>query len=122
MAANKRPPPPLSVSSFDHTFAGHAPGADHGELYLPFPPVFLPHPHRSDLIPSVEKFGRLAGDVADTRKAAVDIVELCFKDASWKMLNDQIVVLSKRRGQLKQVCSSIFLLHLQCCCITLLLF
>jgi hypothetical protein len=56
----------------------------------------------------VEKFGRLAGDVAGTRKAAVDIVELCFKNASWKMLNDQIVVLSKRRGQLKQVCSSIF--------------
>jgi 26S proteasome regulatory subunit N5 len=51
----------------------------------------------------VEKQCRLAGDVAGTRKAAVDIVELCFKDAAWKTLNDQIVVLSKRRGQLKQV-------------------
>jgi 26S proteasome regulatory subunit N5 len=52
---------------------------------------------------NVEKQCRLAGDVAGTRKAAVDIVELCFKDAAWKTLNDQIVVLSKRRGQLKQV-------------------
>jgi 26S proteasome regulatory subunit N5 len=55
---------------------------------------------------NVEKQCRLAGDVAGTRKAAVDIVELCFKDAAWKTLNDQIVVLSKRRGQLKQVCSA----------------
>ena len=52
---------------------------------------------------NTEKQCRLAGDVAGTRKAAVDIVELCFKDAAWKTLNDQIVVLSKRRGQLKQV-------------------
>jgi 26S proteasome regulatory subunit N5 len=35
--------------------------------------------------------------VVNTRKAAVNIVELCFKDAAWKMLNDQIVVLSMRR-------------------------
>jgi 26S proteasome regulatory subunit N5 len=34
--------------------------------------------------------------VVNTRKAAVNIVELCFKDAAWKMLNDQTVVLSMR--------------------------
>jgi prefoldin subunit 5 len=55
----------------------------------------------------VEKQCRLAGDVAGTRKAAVDIVELCFKDAAWKTLNDQIVVLSKRRGQLKQAITAV---------------
>uniref|UniRef100_A0A8R7TU69 Uncharacterized protein n=1 Tax=Triticum urartu TaxID=4572 RepID=A0A8R7TU69_TRIUA len=31
------------------------------------------------------------------------IVEICFKDGAWKKLNDQIIVLSNRRGQFKQV-------------------
>jgi 26S proteasome regulatory subunit N5 len=53
---------------------------------------------------NVEKQMRLAGDVAGTRKAVVDIVELCYQAKAWKTLNDQIVLLSKRRGQLKQVC------------------
>jgi 26S proteasome regulatory subunit N5 len=60
---------------------------------------------------NVEKQMRLGGDVAGTRKAAIDIVELCFKAGAWKTLNDQIVLLSKRRGQLKQV----QLLLLSCC-------
>ncbi|KAM1124979.1 hypothetical protein ACFX15_039682 [Malus domestica] len=51
---------------------------------------------------NVEKQMRLAGDVAGTKKAAIDILDLCFKAGAWKTLNDQIVVLSKRRGQLKQ--------------------
>ncbi|KAG5000215.1 hypothetical protein AAZX31_08G143100 [Glycine max] len=51
---------------------------------------------------NVEKQMRLAGDVAGTRKAATDILQLCFDARAWKTLNDQIVVLSKRRGQLKQ--------------------
>ncbi|KAM2192179.1 hypothetical protein ACFX1Q_027901 [Malus domestica] len=55
---------------------------------------------------NVEKQMRLAGDVAGTKKAATDILELCFKAGAWKTLNDQIVVLSKRRGQLKQVTCS----------------
>ncbi|KAM0928611.1 hypothetical protein ACQ4PT_002585 [Festuca glaucescens] len=56
---------------------------------------------------NVEKQCRLAGDVAGTRKAAVDIVELCFRDGAWKTLNDQIVVISKRRGQLKQAITAV---------------
>jgi 26S proteasome regulatory subunit N5 len=53
---------------------------------------------------NVEKQMRLAGDVAGTKKAVMDIVELCYQAKAWKTLNDQIVLLSKRRGQLKQVC------------------
>ncbi|KAF4371649.1 hypothetical protein F8388_008589 [Cannabis sativa] len=45
---------------------------------------------------------RLAGDVAGTKKAATDILQLCFEARAWKTLNEQIIVLSKRRGQLKQ--------------------
>jgi len=45
---------------------------------------------------------RLAGDVAGTKKAVTDILQLCFDARAWSTLNDQIVLLSKRRGQLKQ--------------------
>ncbi|KAJ6842146.1 26S proteasome non-ATPase regulatory subunit 12-like protein A-like [Iris pallida] len=51
---------------------------------------------------NVEKQMRLAGDVAGTKKAVVDIVELCYKAKEWAKLNDHIITLSKRRGQLKQ--------------------
>lgn len=56
---------------------------------------------------NVEKQMRLAGDVAGTKKAATDILQLCFEARAWKTLNDQIVVLSKRRGQLKQVSATL---------------
>ena len=52
---------------------------------------------------NVEKQIRLAGDVSGTKKAVTDILQLCFEARAWKTLNDQIVLLSKRRGQLKQV-------------------
>ncbi|KAK4264821.1 hypothetical protein QN277_025947 [Acacia crassicarpa] len=51
---------------------------------------------------NVEKQMRLAGDVSGTKKAVTEILQLCFEARAWKTLNDQIVVLSKRRGQLKQ--------------------
>ncbi|PON47796.1 Winged helix-turn-helix DNA-binding domain containing protein [Parasponia andersonii] len=51
---------------------------------------------------NLEKQMRLAGDVAGTKKAVTDILQLCFEARAWKTLNEQIVVLSKRRGQLKQ--------------------
>ncbi|CAM8996631.1 unnamed protein product [Rhodiola kirilowii] len=51
---------------------------------------------------NVEKQARNSGDVAGTKKAATDILQLCFEAGAWKTLNDQIIVLSKRRGQLKQ--------------------
>ncbi|KAL8139316.1 hypothetical protein V2J09_005337 [Rumex salicifolius] len=51
---------------------------------------------------NVEKQMRLAGEIAGTKKAASDILLLCFEARAWKTLNDQIILLSKRRGQLKQ--------------------
>ncbi|KAK7856551.1 26s proteasome non-atpase regulatory subunit 12 like protein a [Quercus suber] len=51
---------------------------------------------------NVEKQMRLSGEVAGTKKAVTDILQLCFEARAWKTLNDQIVLLSKRRGQLKQ--------------------
>jgi hypothetical protein len=40
---------------------------------------------------SVKKHCRLAGDVSNTRNAAVNIIDLYFKNAAW---NNQTVVLS----------------------------
>ncbi|KAG5035939.1 hypothetical protein JHK87_010849 [Glycine soja] len=51
---------------------------------------------------NAEKQARLAGDVAATRNAVTEILRMCFEARAWKTLNDQIVLLSKRRGQLKQ--------------------
>jgi len=51
---------------------------------------------------NVQKQMRLVGDVAGMRKAVINVVELCDKSGAWKTLNDQIVLLSKRRGQLNQ--------------------
>lgn len=53
----------------------------------------------------MEKQARLAGDVTATRNAVTSIIQLCYEARAWKTLNDQIILLSKRRGQLKQVTS-----------------
>ncbi|GKV25230.1 hypothetical protein SLEP1_g34698 [Rubroshorea leprosula] len=55
---------------------------------------------------NVEKQMRLAGDVTSTTKAVIDILQLCFEAKDWKALNEQIVNLSKKRGQLKQAVTS----------------
>lgn len=52
---------------------------------------------------NAEKHARLAGDVAATRNAATEILRLCFEARAWNTLNDQIVLLTKRRGQHRQV-------------------
>ncbi|XP_042029314.1 26S proteasome non-ATPase regulatory subunit 12 homolog A-like [Salvia splendens] len=53
---------------------------------------------------NVEKQMRQVGDVAGTRKAATDIImQLCYEAGAWQTLNQQILLISKRRGQLKQL-------------------
>ncbi|XP_042028533.1 26S proteasome non-ATPase regulatory subunit 12 homolog A-like [Salvia splendens] len=51
---------------------------------------------------NLEKQMRQVGDVAGTRKAATDILQLCYEAGAWQTLNEQILLISKRRGQLKQ--------------------
>ncbi|KAF2573489.1 hypothetical protein F2Q70_00006394, partial [Brassica cretica] len=62
-----------------------------------------------DRLLNEEKQMRLAENVAGTRKAATEILQLCFEAKDWKLLNEQILNLSKKRGQLKQVYTSISL-------------
>lgn len=44
-----------------------------------------------------------AADITGTKKVVAGILETCFEAGDWKGLNEQIVLLSKRRAQLKQV-------------------
>jgi 26S proteasome regulatory subunit N5 len=50
-----------------------------------------------------EKQMRLVADIVGTRKIVLAIVQLCREAKAWKKLNDQIILISKRRAQLKQV-------------------
>jgi 26S proteasome regulatory subunit N5 len=52
---------------------------------------------------NLEKQARLAADITGTRKVVIAIMQLCYEARAWKTLIEQILVLSKRRSQLKQV-------------------
>eukprot|EP00475_Leptophrys_vorax_P023550 TRINITY_DN3220_c4_g1_i1.p1 TRINITY_DN3220_c4_g1~~TRINITY_DN3220_c4_g1_i1.p1 ORF type:complete len:495 (+),score=101.28 TRINITY_DN3220_c4_g1_i1:110-1594(+) len=56
---------------------------------------------------NLEKQMRLAADVAGTRLVALAILRVCRETGEWKALNEQIVALSKRRAQLKQVVAAV---------------
>lgn len=43
-----------------------------------------------------------SGDAIATKKVCVAVVQVCFAAAKWTELNEHIVLLSKRRSQLKQ--------------------
>jgi 26S proteasome regulatory subunit N5 len=49
-----------------------------------------------------EKQARNEGDAVATGKILVEIIDLCFERKDFKALNENLVLLSKRRGQLKQ--------------------
>eukprot|EP01111_Echinosteliopsis_oligospora_P004189 TRINITY_DN1666_c0_g1_i1.p2 TRINITY_DN1666_c0_g1~~TRINITY_DN1666_c0_g1_i1.p2 ORF type:complete len:189 (-),score=69.10 TRINITY_DN1666_c0_g1_i1:836-1402(-) len=54
---------------------------------------------------AVEKQTRNAEDPKATGKVAVAIIRLCFEAKQWDVLNERLVQLSKRRGQLRAVIS-----------------
>lgn len=58
---------------------------------------------RIEALLNEEKQVRLAADVAGTKKVVTEIIRLCYEGKAWKTLNEQILLLSKRRSQLKQV-------------------
>lgn len=43
-----------------------------------------------------------AADVPGTKRVVLAIVQICRDAGEWKLLNENIVLLSKRRAQLKQ--------------------
>jgi len=52
---------------------------------------------------TIEKQTRNAEDTRATSKIATTIIRLCFEAKQWDLLNEKLVQLSKRRGQLKTV-------------------
>lgn len=52
---------------------------------------------------SLEKQHRLGEDVTATKICCNAIVETLFLAKEWKLLNEHILLLAKRRSQLKQV-------------------
>lgn len=55
-----------------------------------------------DILLSLEKQTRTGADMHSTARILVAVVKMCFEAKKWDFLNENIVVLTKRRGQLKQ--------------------
>ena len=51
----------------------------------------------------LEKQARKEADLVASTKILQHFVELCISAGEWNILNEQLVSLSKKRGQLKQV-------------------
>lgn len=54
---------------------------------------------------SLEKQSRLAEDITSTKMCCKAILEVLFNAGDWQQLNENILLLAKRRSQLKQVSS-----------------
>lgn len=50
----------------------------------------------------LEKQTRQASDLASTSRVLVSIITICKDAADWNLLNEQVLALSKKHGQLKQ--------------------
>jgi len=55
-----------------------------------------------DKILALEKQARQASDLATTSRCLVAIVTLCKQAGDWSQMNEQVLLLSKKHGQLKQ--------------------
>lgn len=52
---------------------------------------------------NLEKTSRLAEDITATKACCAAVLEVCFQAKEWKLLEEQIMLLAKRRSQFKQV-------------------
>jgi hypothetical protein len=52
---------------------------------------------------ALEKAQRLAENSRSTKLCCQAILEVCFDARDWKLINEHVVLLAKRRSQLKQV-------------------
>ena len=55
-----------------------------------------------DNLLALEKKTRQSSDLASTSRTLTAIVTICKEQGDWSMLNDQVLLLSKKHGQLKQ--------------------
>ncbi|KAK5111869.1 hypothetical protein LTR62_004601 [Meristemomyces frigidus] len=59
-----------------------------------------------DRLLALEKQTRQSSDLASTRRLIVKIVSICKESGDWSLLNEQVLLLSKKHGQLKQAITS----------------
>eukprot|EP01137_Pigoraptor_chileana_P012590 Opistho-2@65131 len=59
-------------------------------------------PEAIEFLLPLEKQARTASDFHSTARILVAILRMCYAAKNYKLLNEQIIFLSKRRGQLKQ--------------------
>ncbi len=52
---------------------------------------------------NLEKTCRLQEDITATKACCAAVLDVCFQARQWKLLEEQIILLSKRRSQFKQV-------------------
>jgi 26S proteasome regulatory subunit N5 len=52
---------------------------------------------------TLEKQGRVAEDVTASKAACAALLDACRAAGDWRLLEEHVVLLAKRRGQLKQV-------------------
>lgn len=55
-----------------------------------------------DNLLALEKKARQSSDLASTSRTLTSIVTICKGQSDWSMLNEQVLLLSKKHGQLKQ--------------------
>lgn len=55
-----------------------------------------------DKLLALEKQTRQASDLPSTSRLIVKIVTICKESGDWGLLNEQVLLLSKKHGQLKQ--------------------
>lgn len=55
-----------------------------------------------EMLMNLEKQTRTGADTHSTAKVLVCIVQICFEAKAWTILNEHIVMLTKKRSQLKQ--------------------
>lgn len=53
-----------------------------------------------------------ASDMVSTSRILVAVVQMCYEAKDWDALNENIMLLTKRRSQLKQVGYKIFVMDL----------
>lgn len=93
--AKKRAASTLDLDKFKHDVAAQEKLAKQGKL----------HEAIEGLL-NLEKAARQAEDIAALRAACGAVVSACYDAKDWKLLEENVVLLSKRRGQLRQVIQS----------------
>lgn len=56
---------------------------------------------------NLEKTGRLGEDITATKAACTAVLEICYNAKDWKLLEEHVVLLAKRRSQLKHAIQAV---------------